>query len=278
MFCFYFNKGGEVINKWTDEQKAEIIDDYTKKGMTLAEIGKKFHSKGDTISKYLKSWGIPINRRKKNRLMNEKFFSIIDSAEKSYFLGLLFADGSVVLNSERAPYVSLELVEKDKEILEIFRSLLNCQNDLYYNKRDNRENGTYTFGVRSQLLADDLAKFNIIPNKTYETTQVIFPENFLIDFLRGYIDGDGSIYQDAQGWHLNITGHSKSVISQFQEQLDKLIEKTKPNAITCYQNVYKAVWNGQDAKQIINILYLKNDGIALSRKRERAKLAQQNKS
>jgi hypothetical protein len=238
LFCFYFNKGGEVINKWTDEQKAEIIDDYTKKGMTLAEIGKKFHSKGDTISKYLKSWDIPINRRKKNRLMNEKFFSIIDSAEKSYFLGLLFADGSVVLNSERAPYVSLELVEKDKEILEIFRSLLNCQNDLYYNKRDNRKNGTYTFGVRSQLLADDLAKFNIIPNKTYETTQVIFPENFLIDFLRGYIDGDGSIYQ----------------------------------------NVYKAVWNGQDAKRIINILYLKNDGIALSRKRERAKLAQQNKS
>lgn len=265
------------MNRWTDEQKAEIIDDYTKKGMTLAEIGKKFHSKGDTISKYLKSWGISINRRKKNRLIDERFFSIIDSAEKSYFLGLLFADGSVVLDSERAPNISLELEEKDKEILETFQSLLNCQNSLYYNKRDGRKNGTYTFNVRSQLLADDLAKFNIIPNKTYKTTQVVFPESFLVDFLRGYIDGDGSIYQDANGWHLSITGHCKNVIAQFQNQLDSLIGKKRSNAITCYQNVHKATWNGNEAKQLMKLLYLENNGIALSRKRIRAELANKTK-
>ena len=41
------------------------------------------------------------------------FFENIDTEEKAYFLGLLTADGSVTLDSERSPNISLELVDKD---------------------------------------------------------------------------------------------------------------------------------------------------------------------
>ena len=203
--------------QWTQEQKGYIIKSYTIDGLTCTEIARKFGAKPDTISKYLKSWGIVL-----------------------------------------------------------FQKELNSNASLKYDKRSERPHGTYSFSVRSQQLADDLAKFNIVPNKTYVVTNIVFPDNYLIDFLRGYIDGDGSIFYSNNSWHINITGHTESIIKQFQEKIDLLINKNSHNKITNYNNVYKAVWNGQDAIKLCELLY-NNNHIALTRKRAKAMAAQEDK-
>ena len=265
--------------QWTQEQKDYIIKSYTIDGLTCTEIARKFGAKPDTISKYLKSWGIEIKKAKtKNRLLKHDYFSIIDSPTKAYFLGLLFADGNIALDPEnkRSPAIRIELSEEDQEILILFQKELNSNSSLRYDKRSGRPRGTYSFSVRSQQLADDLAKFNIVPNKTYVVTSIIFPDKYLIDFLRGYIDGDGSIFYSCNSWHINITGHTESVIKQFQEKIDLLINKNPHNKITNYNNVYKAVWNGEDAIKLCKLLY-NNDHIALTRKRAKAMAAQEDK-
>lgn len=125
-------------------------------------------------------------------------------------------------------------------------------------------------------MANDLAKFNIVPNKTYTTTQVVFPEQFVIDFLRGYIDGDGSIYYSNNMWHVSITGHSQTLITDFRDKIDELIKKDNHLKPTYYNNVYKVTWNGNDAKQIVSLLY-NNSDIYITRKHAKAMAAQEDK-
>lgn len=261
---------------WTENEKNTIINLYTKEGLTCTEIGRKYAAKADTISKYLKQWGIEIKgNRTANRLLNEDYFSIINTPNKAYFLGLLFADGSVTLDSKRSPRIRLELIEEDQNILQKFRDELNSDSAFRYDKRANRENGTYTFGVRNLKLATDLAKYNILPNKTYNVTELIIPDNYKIDYLRGLIDGDGSIYFSQNLWHINFCGHSENIVSQVANLGCQLLNISK-HKITCSDNVYRYTWHGQDAIKLADLLYT-NAETAITRKRLKATVAQEDK-
>lgn len=261
---------------WTEKQKQQIINWYTKDGLTCADIGKKFGAKPSTISKYLKLWGVEINRRKAaNRLLNESYFENIDTPEKAYILGLLFADGSIVLDNDRQPSLKLELVETDVEILKRIQELLNSNGKLTYNKRAERTNGTYSFSIRSQKIASDLSKWNIVPNKTYAVDEIKIPEKFQEDYLRGYIDGDGSIYYSRNAWHVNICGHSKNIIQQFAHLGCSLIN-VPCHEITLCDNVYRYTWNNNEAVNLIKAIYL-NSPISIARKQEKAMLAIEDK-
>lgn len=270
-----------MIRKWTPEERQFILDKYLKEGWTLKEIAEKFHSKSNTISKYIKLWGYEIKRKGtiSNRRLNENYFSKIDTEIKAYFIGLLFADGSVILGKNgRSSSISLELIETDKNILDLLKKELNSDGNLYYNKRKNRQNGTFTFSVRNQKIADDLSKFNIIPNKTYKANKIVVPVGFEKDFLRGFIDGDGSIYKHKKdnSWHLSITGHSYEIIKQFSELMNNLIDYKKDKKITLYNNVYRYILNGQYAIKLMDLLYA-DANIYITRKRDLAMLAVEDK-
>ena len=264
--------------KWTEEQKQDIINSYNVIGLSCAEIAKKYSAKPATISKYLKLWGVSIKNRgcTKNRILYHNYFEYIDTREKAYLLGLLFTDGSIIHDDKRSPNISLELSEIDKDILIKFKELINASSALSYRKRANRKNGTYTFSFRSVQVAEDLSKWNIIPNKTYLINQVIIPENYKIDYLRGFIDGDGSIYQDInKSWHINICGHNRNIIQQIAELGNNLIGE-KMHAIQVSNNVYRYIWNGQKAIKLAAILY-NNCPIAITRKHAKAMAAQEDK-
>ena len=135
----------------------------------------------------------------KNKFLNEEYFDNIDSEEKAYFLGLLFTDGSVVKSDKKNSIaVRLELNIKDIDIIERFKKCLNCESDIVISKRANR-NGSISesalISINSEKMSKSLEKYGIIPNKTYKTTHLPkVDKKFLIPFLRGLIDGDGSIY------------------------------------------------------------------------------------
>lgn len=80
------NKGDIIKRQWTDEQKNYIITSYVEDGLTCTEIAKKFAAKPDTISKYLKEWGIQLKgNRTKNRRLKEDYFFEINTPQKAYF-------------------------------------------------------------------------------------------------------------------------------------------------------------------------------------------------
>lgn len=260
---------------WTEEQKKYIIEQYCKNGKNLEEIAKEFGAKGNTISKYLKDWGIDIKPKgcTNNRRLNHEYFSKIDAPQKAYFLGLLFTDGSIVLDEKRSPNICIELVENDISILHKFKNELNSDGNFYYNKRDNRKNGTYSFTVRSKQLAHDLGKYNIIPNKTYQADNLIIPDKYKEEFFRGFIEGDGSIYYSNSAWHINVCGHSNNIIKEVAELGNSLIGIEKLKKISCSNGVYRYSWDGKQAIQLCKILYKEGQVFTIPRKQEKALLA-----
>lgn len=130
-------------------------------------------------------------------VLNENFFEKIDSEEKAYFLGLLFADGYI---NENYYMVDLTLHIKDEEILRKFIFYL------YANKRPLKliRNNYLRLVISSKKLVNDLKSHGCYQKKTFKLKFPNLPENMIRHFIRGYFDGDGCITINKKGT-LNIS-------------------------------------------------------------------------
>lgn len=159
----------------------------------------------------------------------------------------------------------------DKEILEKFRNELNVSSKLIYDKRDKKECVTLSF--RSKKMAEDLSKYGIVPNKTYVTKHLPnIPQSFLKDFLRGLIDGDGSIYKTNKGyWNIDLASYHKTICEEFQNYCTEFLTDKYKTKIDNYGSAYHVRFLRQgQVKQLATALY-KDNKISLARKFEKAK-------
>lgn len=147
---------------------------------------------------------------------NERIFENIDTKEKAYWLGFLYADGNICKTSNR---VGFHLAYKDVVLLERFCDFVGGDRSKIISY-DN--NSSVCFYVYSKNFKNDLINNNIVPNKTYEK---IFPiikdyELFLAFFL-GVYDGDGS-----QG-STSLASGNKEFLEHCCERLDISKDKIK---------------------------------------------------
>ena len=179
----------------SEKDKQDIINKYYDN--TAKELGEKYNISQSSVAKIWYAAG------KKGKIgytyhFNVNYFEKIDSFDKAYFLGLLAADGNVLIfknNGKKQATIRLSLQEQDKDILEIFKKYISCDKPLYLSKKI--INGTihfyYTLELVSDKMAMDLKKYNIVPRKTYDFIMPDLPKEFISHFIRGYFDGDGSI-------------------------------------------------------------------------------------
>jgi hypothetical protein len=126
--------------------------------------------------------------------INEKYFENIDTEDKSYFLGIIFADG--YLNDKRK-YLSISLQETDVDILEKLTLSIETNKPLQYiiRKEVNTSN-QYRLLITRKKIVEDLKKLGVHQNKslTSKPDNITFSNDILLKhFLRGYFDGDGSL-------------------------------------------------------------------------------------
>jgi len=119
---------------------------------------------------------------------NHNSFDVIDTPEKAYWLGVLYTDGNV--NKDRN-YISLET--KDLVWLKQFQTFIKSTHKIMTHRKGNSI--TWSLRIGSQYLCNQLNKYGIVPNKTYNhSIPVYIPEGDLEShFWRGCIDGDGCI-------------------------------------------------------------------------------------
>lgn len=131
------------------------------------------------------------SKRKRHYLFNESYFHNIDSGTKAYFLGLIAADGYIddsrnlfVLTSINSEVLYKLLEEMNAEGIELSRDDGSYKNS----------GACYSIRISSKELVKDLMSHGIYHNKstTYGNIPIISAA-FLWDYLRGYIDGDGSV-------------------------------------------------------------------------------------
>lgn len=117
--------------------------------------------------------------------VNENYFEDINSHEKAYILGFIYADG---YNGED----TLELaqnMEREDVLIHIKKALETDQEIKYYIPNKG------TLNIYSKKICSDLANLGAIRNKSLVLQFPTFlPEDLMCSFILGYFDGDGCVW------------------------------------------------------------------------------------
>jgi hypothetical protein len=174
-----------------------IIDSYNN-GQTIKSISVAHNCSQSSILRLLRKYGVKSNpktssSRKRKYYLNEDFFNEINSQEKAYILGYLYADGHN--NTERGT-VNLTISSKDEQILyDIRQHFTEVPIKQYvHNSAYKKENTLSRLRIDSWKISQKLEELGCGGNKTF-TLQ--FPSwlsrEVIPHFIRGYLDGDGWI-------------------------------------------------------------------------------------
>ena len=138
--------------------------------------------------------------------IQEDFFDKIDTEEKAYILGLLYADG---WNQTERNLVAISLKESDKDILEKITELIQPDKPLRYyttansRKKEGFENSQnqWRLMINNKHISQRLVELGCgkakTHNLTFPTAEQV-PSHLIRHFVRGYFDGDGSVSGDKQ--------------------------------------------------------------------------------
>lgn len=201
----------------------------------------------------------PLRKDKKHR---EYDFNIskmqLDSAEKFYWLGFIAADGAIVRNT-----LSIELKDIDKHHLEKFKEFLEADNPIQYYKHPKCE--SYKINISSKELIEYLKEYNLAQNKSliYVIPEDKIPNEYLMDFIRGIIDGDGCVrVNNHQQISLSFCGGSETCVNQVRDILGIT------NIVGRDGNTYRfQVTGNRKAKAILDKIYANSkDSTRLDRK------------
>lgn len=179
----------------------ETFEQYIKDNMTRQEIADLFGMNVRSIARILSELNLTTHGHLYGvTKIDETVFDIIDSEEKAYWLGMLYSDGCVGDKGS----VKLKLAAKDYDHVVKFKNFLkDIRTDEEsvrpeIEKKDGKEHLQYYYLIYSKYLANSLSKLGCVPRKThilkFPDENIFSNKNLIYDFIRGYVDGDGCIY------------------------------------------------------------------------------------
>lgn len=164
-----------------------------KEGKSSKEISSVLNISKTALIRNLDKLGYNFDRSKSMQkyTLNRNYFKNIDSQEKAYWLGLIYADGS---NKISKNVFVLGLKQEDNYILELFKRDIesNVPIKITKDKRGNRQD-FHRLEVYNKQFCLNLSKQGVFENKTFILKPPILYKNLIYSFIRGYFDGDGSI-------------------------------------------------------------------------------------
>lgn len=133
---------------------------------------------------------------------NERYFKNIDQENKAYWLGFLYADGCILemklYDGTKIPQtIQISISIKDIDILHKFMKDIELDKKIYIGTAYNKKSETQycRLQIGSGLMCADLNKYGCYPRKTHSLKfPNNIPDNLIRHFIRGYFDGDGSVY------------------------------------------------------------------------------------
>jgi len=204
----------------------------------------------------------------KNYYVNHEYFKT-ESHSMYYILGFITADGNI---HNKRHYLAIELQLGDEEVLKfILEEISPKQNILYYthkDKRNNKEHKSCKIAIYSKTIKEDLINIGIVPNKTKEGIFIDvekIPEEYFYDFIRGLIDGDGSILKHENGIYTKITCSDKNFLIKIQKRINL------PSSIQHDRNHSNLIYCHNSSKILHEKIYKDyKKSFTLERKREKS--------
>lgn len=271
------------MSKKFDIEKAIELYNSGLSTIKLAEIYgfKTAKSIGDR----LKAAGVELRKNKNGKSARIKdydsgMFKIIDSEWKGYFLGLLLTDGWITKHSGKPYYDTVGYSSAEKDVIEFISSKTgkNYQhinrkgqvigpNGSLINRRDE-----YRIVMYSREMVEDLSRFSVIPNKTYNISDIKLLEEekvFIPYILRGIIDGDGTFGFHKKSMYFRVISASEDFLIwckwafEYIGMTDVKINRIKSRE--CFFELYSG--KRENIKVLIEKIYHEPFGMALKRGR-----------
>ena len=179
-------------------QTSDVVADYNN-GYTLQKLHAKYGIYPEKLKKLLRNANVTlreIGALSRKYTVDHTYFDIIDSAEKAYFLGLLYADGC---NYERSSSVQIQLQKRDCAVLELLNKGIKNQRPIKYFTRTTKSGEVKEYGmlrIHSKQLSKRLFELGCVYKKSAVLTAPPvneIPEKFKNSFILGFFDGDGTI-------------------------------------------------------------------------------------
>jgi intein-encoded DNA endonuclease-like protein len=245
----------------------DVINQYNKL-KNIHKVAEYFKVSVSPIIRIIKSNGIELTNRRYS--VNDNYFDIIDSEEKAYWLGFLYADGYI---RERKSGNSLEmkLSIKDKHHLELFRDAIGSNHKIIDRFNKVKYNGGISISHMSSLamystkLVKSIKSQGFHSRKTFTIDLPNIGEDFIHHFIRGYFDGDGSFSFNIKTFrpHTNLVCASEV----FRSKLMKILNENGIN-IKQYLDISLHIQDKLGNLKFYNYIY-KDSNIHLSRKKEK---------
>ena len=237
----------------------------------LKKVAKSFGVSLRPIKRILKKNNIELTNRRFT--VNYSYFNIIDSEERAYWLGFLFADGCI-RETKTGSQVVLKLSIKDENHLIKFKNNLSSEHKIFYNRSKTKtKNGTDSFSdnctirINSVEMVRDLINQGCLPRKTFIIDKPNIDEKYYKDFIRGYYDGDGNFFysEETKLSVITIVCASKKLRTFFIDRLSKI-----PNIGNIHEDDLRYTIKITNIVGIIEFLgYIYDDSkVELTRKKE----------
>jgi hypothetical protein len=238
-----------------EDEISSIINDYNNR-ITGGELSKKYSISRKRIMEVLKNNGAVYHSNHKYDF-NRRFFEKIDTEKKAYWLGFIYADGSIYKSNDNVSnHLVIKLSSKDKGHLDKFKNDFNLPHDIKLRKENGFGGGFESARIRitSKELVNDLIGHGCVPNKTFIIQFPQIDETLYNHFIRGYFDGDGCISTTDNQNQITILGNY-DFLSSIQ---NILIEKCKLNKtkISKKNKVYSLHYGGNlNSRKFGDFLY-----------------------
>ncbi len=184
----------ERSNGWSEEEDSILIENFYGKSenelipLLNGRSARGIRYRAYSVLNLTKDPSVTSKRVSDSRRIysfDKNFFKEIDNHEKAYWLGFLWADGSL----SRKKQLSLSLHKKDSNHIEKFKSAIKSEHPI----KDIKGQEMSKIVISSYEMSEHLIEKGLIPNKTMDYIEPKFPEEFRWSFLLGLFDGDGCI-------------------------------------------------------------------------------------
>lgn len=203
--------------KFTPEQIRHIADKHNvrKDGREVerhvCDSSNELHLKQSEIDSLLCRPGGTQNRL--GTTLIDNYFEEIDSDEKAYWLGFLYADGYIYERKNKnggcSRHFEICLSTEDVEHIHKFRYCIGSNKNVKEKpvKFNGKTYSSHKLVIYGKAFVEHLINKGVVPRKSLilkYPDRSILPEKFDNSFIRGYFDGDGGVYGKHETYTYNV--------------------------------------------------------------------------
>lgn len=208
--------------------------------------------------------------------VNEKFFSTW-SSQMAYVLGYFVADGCIAVAKGRKNPFTFNITSADKKHLERIKKAIRSTHKICNKLVDENSKG-FQIQIRNQALVRDLMGLGSTPRKTYNLQPINVPNKYFPDFVRGFFDGDGTVYvytvNNTPQIKAGFVSSRSAFLRDFNHRLcgglgipvkrvRRIIDKNEGKRMPRYEIVFYV----EDSERLAEFMYKSNPVLYLPRKR-----------